>query len=118
MPLSLNTDHWNGRYVFLDANESEFNYKHHLTKLKDIYTSYQSEFLANANTDVSAKFKGGRKISTKLYGKHGLKSTAPFMPEWEKNREKLWDDDVKTREIPQISKHPRKKSETDAKGKS
>ena len=100
----------------MDANESEFNYKHHLTKLKEIYTTYQSEFLANANTDVSAKFKGGKRISTKLYGKHGLKSTASFLPKWEKNRETLWDDDVKTRNPPQVGKHPRKKIEADMKG--
>jgi hypothetical protein len=93
LSLSL-TDHWTGSNVFLHATESEFNYKHHLTKLKDIYTTYQSEFLANIDVDPYGGFKTGKKISTKLFGIHGIKSSAPFIPTWEKKRESTWDTEV------------------------
>jgi hypothetical protein len=92
-------EHWTGRYVFLDANESEFNYKHHLTKLKDIYTTYQSEFLATINTDPRDGFKNTKKVTTRLFGTHGLKSTAPFVPKWEEKRESTWDDEINIESI-------------------
>mmetsp|Transcript_16346 Transcript_16346/g.15662 ORF Transcript_16346/g.15662 Transcript_16346/m.15662 type:complete len:282 (-) Transcript_16346:174-1019(-) len=87
-------DHWTGSNVFLHHKDSEYNYRHHLTKLKDIYTTYQSEFLANIDVDPYDGFKGAKKISTKLYGINGIRSTAPFIPTWEKKRESTWDTDV------------------------
>ena len=58
---------------------------------------------------MTANYKGGKRISTQLYGKHGLKSTASFIPKWEKNREKDWDDEVKTESIRQQYKNGLKK---------
>lgn len=101
-------EHWAssaGVILGLDAKGSDHLFKHHITRLREIYRNHQHE------DSIPTVHRGLINTSpvTQLYGINGLKTSTPEWVGRERNRESRWNDDVQVSTNRDVKESQRKK---------
>jgi hypothetical protein len=79
-------EHWSLKTKFgLDAKESDYIYKHHVSRLENVYAHHHFQVKSPPKMHTMSPV-------SQLYGIKGLRSTLPGHARREKNREKRWVD--------------------------
>lgn len=77
-------EHWSLKTKFgLDAKESDYIYKHHISRLEGVYAHHHFQVKSPNKMHKMSPV-------SQLYGIKGIKSTLPGQVRREKNREKRW----------------------------